>query len=404
MKHKPQVAVIGAGIAGITAAYWAARAGWNVTVIDQHRYPAMETSRANGGQLSACNAETWTQWSMVRKGLGWLLDPRAPLKISLRPDFAKLAWLTRFLYHTYQNTNNERTEETIRMALHSRQALEEIVLMERIKFDHEKRGILHVYKDHSSFDTAAARQHLFESNGCEWQKVDLDKLIEIEPTLQKQDWCGGIFTPSDSTGDIHKFCVALSRRLESRYDVRFVWNTVVNDLSADWDSVRVNQDNFDAVIVAAGTHSNRLAREMGDNLMIYPVKGYSITVDLDNSSADHAPWTSILDDDAKIVCSRLGPRRLRVAGTAELNGHNRDILQDRIDPLLEWTAQHFPRVNLRNVTPWAGLRPMTPDMMPVCRASKSSHRVWYHVGHGHLGFTLSAGTARTLIENMSKFL
>ena len=402
MTTKPKIAVIGGGIAGITAAYWAARAGMAVTVYDANRYPAMETSRANGGQLSACNAATWTEWSMVRKGLGWLFDPQAPLKISLRPELSKIAWLAKFLYHTSQHTNSERTAETIRMAMHSRQAIDDIVSVENIRFDHEKRGILHVYKQMQSWQQAQQMKQLFESNGCEWQTVESQGLADIEPALRQQDWCGGIFTPGDSSGDIHKFCVALSRRLESRYDVQFCFDTTVDSVQAEWEGVYLQDQMFDGVVIAAGTHSNRLARRLGDSPMIYPVKGYSITVDLDTASVARAPWVSLLDDDAKIVCSRLGSRRLRVAGTAELNGHNRDIVQDRIDPLLDWTAKNFPGINMRTVTPWAGLRPMTPDMMPVCRASSSSHRVWYHTGHGHLGWTLSAGTARTLVDQMSK--
>jgi D-amino-acid dehydrogenase len=395
-----RIAIIGAGIAGITAAYWAATRGHSVTVFDSNRDPAMGTSRANGGQLSACNAETWNQWSMIAKGFKWLLDPRAPLKIGLMPEPAKIAWLARFVYHTYQDTNQQRTSDTIRMALDSRKALDEIVQRERIEFDHQERGILHVYKNSNSWRDAQTRKNLFESNGCEWQTVEADGLSAIEPALSQSEWEGGILTPSDSTGDIHKFCVNLARRLTSRYDVKFVFDHSVNTLDTFGDSVLVDGDSFDHVIVACGTHSNRLARQMGDSLGIYPIKGYSITVDLSKSSQDHAPWTSLLDDDAKIVCSRLGAKRLRVAGTAELNGHNKDILQERIDPLLDWTASNFPGVSLRNYTPWAGLRPMTPDMMPVVRQSKGSSRVWYHTGHGHLGWTLSAGTARSLIDQM----
>ena len=152
------------------------------------------------------------------------------------------------------------------------------------------------------------------------------------------------------------------------------------------------------IVVCAGIGSRTLAKTIGDKLDIYPVKGYSITI----QNPEIAPWTSLLDDEAKIVASRLGADRLRVAGTAELNGYNYDIVQARIRPLIEWAERMFPGINTEYVTSWAGLRPMAPNMMPVVKQSKYNKQVYYNTGHGHLGWTLSAKTALIISNEISK--
>ena len=152
------------------------------------------------------------------------------------------------------------------------------------------------------------------------------------------------------------------------------------------------------VVICAGTDSRSLAKTIGDDLPIYPVKGYSITI----RNPEVAPWTSMLDDEAKIVTSRLGADRLRVAGTAELNGYNTDIIQSRIKPLIAWSEKMFPGINTEHVTPWAGLRPMTPNMMPIVKRSKRNKNVYYNTGHGHLGWTLSAYTASMISKQITE--
>ena len=208
------------------------------------------------------------------------------------------------------------------------------------------------------------------------------------------DIIGGFWTESDSTGDIHKFTVGLADWLKGQ-GVRFALGHDVTHVAADDQgvSVRVRDEmRFDGIVVAAGVGSRGFARQLGDRVNVYPVKGYSITVNLrDAASHAGAPHVSLLDDKAKIVTSRLGMDRFRVAGTAEFNGENRDIRNDRVRPLTKWVETHFPEVSTENVVPWAGLRPMMPDMVPM---GKGRHpRVFYNTGHGHLGWTLSAATA-----------
>jgi len=386
-----KVAVIGAGVAGITAAYYLARDGHDVSVYDQEPYPAMRTSYANGGQLSVSNSETWNTWSNIAKGIRWMFRPDAPLLI--RPDFDinKYVWLARFLYHTADGTQRSNTQETIRLGLQARQLYKDIISEENIQFDQSWCGILHFYKDPRYFDAAITAKGIYEVNGCEWDIVDPDRVLEIEPTLNSsQGIIGGAWTPSDCTGDIHKFCYDLSEVLATKYQVEFHFNTAVADL-------RELQIYFDAVVVSNGVGSVVLARTVGDQLPIYPVKGYSITIDLDPKSAEYAPTVSLLDDQAKIVTARLG-NRLRVAGTAELAGENYDIRRSRIEPLLAWVHDNFPEINTSQYRSWACLRPMTPNMMPIVRQSSGESKIFYNTGHGHLGWTTAAATGQHIAE------
>jgi D-amino-acid dehydrogenase len=230
----------------------------------------------------------------------------------------------------------------------------------------------------------------------------------IEPTLAGT-YHGGFYTESDSTGDIHKFTVGLAAAAE-RLGVRTLYGQQVQRLVSDGQRASVTATDehgtqthqFDALVVCAGVGSRELGAQLGDRLNVYPVKGYSITVNLlDEQSQRAAPNVSLLDDETKLVTSRLGVDRFRVAGTAEFNGFNRDIRADRIRPLIDWVNQCFPGVNTRQVVPWAGLRPMMPNMLPRVGAGRRAN-VFYNTGHGHLGWTLSAATAEMLGERIAQ--
>lgn len=393
-----KIAVIGSGIAGITAAYWLARKGIAVTVYESERHHAMGTSHANGAQLSVCNAGVWNTWPMVLKGLKWMFSKDAPFHVSPVPDPAKMSWLLGFLYHTANGSANRRTVELVRMALSSRVALAEMYSREGIVFEHVRRGILHIYRNHRDLDAAMTQRDLMESAGCEWDALDAERCIGMEPALSSAGIVGGIYTRGDSTGDMHVFCNELARVLADRYQVEFRMGHRVAYMVPDASGIVVDGVVYDHVVIAAGVEAQSWSRKFGEDLGIYPVKGYSVTIDLnDDESRRCAPWVSMLDDGAKIVCSRLGHDRLRVAGTAELVGNNRDIMMHRVEPLLAWTRANFPGVSTRIHRPWAGLRPMTPNMMPRIGASKTPG-VWYHAGHGHLGWSLAPGTARTLAD------
>jgi len=396
MQH---IAVIGAGITGVTTAYSLLNRGYSVTVFDKHRYAAMQTSFANGGQLSASNAEVWTQTSTILKGIKWMLKKDAPLLVNPMPDWHKYSWMAEFVSNIPKYEQN--TIETTRLAVAAREHLFEWAQKEHIDFDHESRGILHVYADKKGFDHATRVNELLKKGGLSREAVTSEEMRNIDAAMVG-DFYGGYYTESDSTGDIHKYTRGLANACE-RLGAKFEFDTAVETLNHTGNRIDViykegkaansTTSAFDGVVVCAGIESRRFATQLGDRVNIYPVKGYSITVELnDEASQQAAPWVSLLDDDAKIVTSRLGDDRLRIAGTAEFNGVNYDIRDDRIRPLTQWCRSLFPDVSTAQVIPWAGLRPMMPNMMPRVGAGKQKG-VFYNTGHGHLGWTLSAATA-----------
>lgn len=415
----PHIAIVGAGVTGITTAYALLDRGYDVTVIDRQRYAAMETSFANGGQLSASNAEVWNGWSTVLKGMKWMLRTGAPLLVNPKPSWHKLSWMAEFVAAIPHYERN--TIETTRLAIAARAALFAMAQRERIDFDAVDRGILHIYRDKAAFEHASGVNDLLARGGLERRAVTPAEMHAIEPAVQGA-YYGGFYTPSDTTGDIHKFTVGLAKACMRRgaaflgeaevagiettpHGVRIAWRPLVTGGTAPGATTHVGARadeviEADGVVICAGVGSRALAASLGDRVNIYPVKGYSITVHLDDErSRAAAPTVSLLDDATKIVSSRLGPNRFRVAGTAEFNGFNKDIRADRVAPLVNWTRSLFPAVDTERVVPWAGLRPMLPDMLPRVGAGRRPG-VFYNTGHGHLGWTLAAATAGMIAETV----
>lgn len=282
---------------------------------------------------------------------------------------------------------------------------------ENIEFNREETGILHFYETEQEFAVAKKVTALLKKGGLERKEVGPEDIRQIEPALRGKIY-GGFFTESDFTGDINKFTKALAAA-SARRGVTFRYETPVEKLVPHKRTVSVChqhkdienasgsgqfKEEFDQVVICAGIQSRRLAAMVNDRVNIYPVKGYSITVNLE-APADQAaaPRTSLLDDNAKIVTSRLGDNRFRVAGTAEINGANKDIVWNRIAPMITWCHTRFPDMSTENVISWAGLRPMMPNMLP--RVGKGRHpSIFLNTGHGHLGWTLSGATAEIVSQ------
>ena len=397
--------VIGGGITGVTSAYALARQGHRVTLIEKHRYAGMETSHANGGQLSASNAETWTHPSTLLKGLKWMLKADAPLLVNPKLSWHKFSWFAEFAANIPKYREN--TIATARLAIAAREHLFGWAQAEGIDFDLKQQGILHIYRDKAGFQHAGEVSKLLAEGGLPRRAVTPEEMRTIEPTLAGT-YFGGYYTESDSTGDIHKFTHGLSLASE-RLGVKLLTGHAVARVQSNGTSAQVTLSSGevvsgDAVVVCAGVHSRALGAQLGDRLNVYPVKGYSITVMLsDEASQAAAPQVSLLDDETKLVTSRLGADRFRVAGTAEFNGINLDIRADRIRPLVDWVNRCFPGVSTRRVEPWAGLRPMMPDMLPRVGPGRTAN-VFYNTGHGHLGWTLSAITAHQLTEHVAQWV
>jgi D-amino-acid dehydrogenase len=394
-----KIGIVGAGIAGTLSAYFLAKQGHEVIIFDREQAPAMACSRANGGQISVCNAETWNTWKNVRKGFKWMFQADAPLLIRPTPTPSKIKWLVGFLRHTINGSHHANTSETIRLGNIAKDLYQEIIDTENIRFDRLKTGLLHVYTKNESYDDAIKMRSTFETQGVEYRPVDREEIEDIDNSLVHfKSLVGGIMTGNDWTGDPHLFCKKLMQVLESKYHVISIYDVEVTQIDTGrvlFKRFGIEEiiSDFDAVVISAGHEIQRFSKELGDRLNVYPVKGYSITITDVNGTA---PCVSLLDDDKKIVSSRLGDR-FRVAGTAELDGVNYDIRRSRIDPLLKWVHENFPDVDTSNYSSWACLRPMNSSMMPIVKES-STPGVWYHGAHGHLGWTLSPATALALAE------
>ena len=380
-----KIKIIGSGITGVTTAYYLSKNNNQVTILDERRYPAMATSYANGCQISASNSETWNSWDNVKKASKWIFKKDAPLLISLKPSISKYSWFLKFLNSI--PSRNINTFETCKMAINSSNLYKKIAQDENIKFDVVEKGILHIYKNKNELELARKVNSIYRNAGLERWEVSKNEIQNIEPTIHGKNIIGGFYNTFDYTGDIHKFCIELSAVLKNKYNVVFKKQSVSN--------IKKELLDTDLIIICAGIGSKKLAHGLSENLPIYPVKGYSITI---NNPGKTAPWTSLLDDEEKIVTARLGNNRLRIAGTAEFSGYNTDIKWDRIRPLVKWAEYNFPSINTEDIKPWAGLRPMTPNMMPIVRKSKCLNNVFYNTGHGHLGWTLSAATAKAISD------
>lgn len=398
------IAIIGAGVTGVTTAYALLGRGYDVTVLDRQRYPAMETSFANGGQLSASNAEVWNRWATVWHGLLDMTNASSPLLVNPAPSWHKYSWFAEFIAAIPRYRANTIT--TTAMAIRARQLLFDIAEKEKIDFGLERRGILHLYNDRAAFEHGLEVSRLLKEGGLTRRTVTSAEMRAIEPALT-HDYYAGIFTPDDATGDIHRFTRGLAEACV-RHGARFLQEAEVKQVRHPDKRIEITlrlgphgdttdeQITADGIVICAGVGSRDLAAQLDDRVNIYPVKGYSITVHLDDEASQQAaPWVSLMDDPVKIVSSRLAADRLRVAGTAEFNGYNYDIRADRIEPLVGWVRREMPRINTSDAVPWAGLRPMLPDLMPKVGAGKRPG-VFYNTGHGHLGWTLAAATAETI--------
>lgn len=397
-----KIAIVGAGVTGVTTAYALLNRGFEVTVFDHNRYSAMDTSFANGGQLSASNAEVWNHWKTVIKGTKWMFSADAPLLINPKPSWHKYSWMAEFVANIPFYKRNTIT--TTQMAIAARKFLLDHAAAEGINFDVEQRGILHIYKKQADFDHARRVSLLMKEGGLDRVEVTAEEIKAIEPALQG-NYLAGIFTESDFTGDIHKYSTELAA-VCARRGAKFVYGADVTRLEQNgqgpvvhWQNrTAAHDERFDGLVVCGGVGSRELAGQLGDRVNIYPVKGYSVTVNLTNQASQAAaPTVSILDDSAKIVTSRLGLERFRIAGTAEFNGYNKDIRADRIKPLVDWCQDLCPDVSTEHAVPWAGLRPMMPNMLPKVGPGKRPG-IFYNTGHGHLGWTLSSLTAETIAD------
>lgn len=402
------VIVLGAGIVGICSAYWNLRAGKSVCVIDRQPQSGLETSFANGGQVSVSHAEPWANPSAPFKVLKWLLDSDAPLLFRPRMDIHQWLWIAKFLVDCLPHRANKHTAAIVQMAMESRGLIQQIRANEGIRYDERSKGILHFYRDKREFEAAIPVAELMRKYGCERTVIDADKVVEIEPAFAERrgDIAGATFTADDESGDAFKFTQGLARVCE-KMGTTFLYSHQVTGLEADRRSRQVpavevcGPDGYTTlrardVIVSLGCWSAPFLRPYGVRLNIYPAKGYSMTIPTNGTNM--APVTSLTDDEYKLVYSNYGDR-LRVAGTAELSGYSRNLNHRRCEAIRNNVRKLFPNAGkFEQATFWSGLRPTTPSNMPYVGRTRYNN-LWLNTGHGTLGWTLGAGSG-SRIANM----
>ncbi|KAA5606484.1 D-amino acid dehydrogenase [Roseospira marina] len=400
------VLVLGAGVIGATTACLLARDGHRVTVVDRQPGPGLETSFANGGQIAASHSEPWAGPQIPGLLLRWLARDDAPLQFRwLRADPALWSWGLRFLLNCSAGARARNVDRAVRLALYSRDRLR--VIRETMAPDYDARteGIIHIHRDPKGFERARAIADLMTAAGLERRPISIEEAVALEPALAHAapSLSGAFFSPGDENGDAHKFTVAMAEAA-ARHGATFHYGVEVHGL---YRALRVRRTvggattslgpmPADAVVLALGSFSPQVARSIDMNLPIYPAKGYSIT--LDTQGATGVPSVSVTDDEVRMVYSRLGDR-LRCAGTAAFEGWNTTLNPARVALTLRNARALFPEGgNYDAPDPWCGLRPATPDSVPLLGPSPRLDNLFLNTGHGTMGWAMAAGSAQVTAD------
>jgi D-amino-acid dehydrogenase len=404
-----KVFVLGAGVVGTAAAWYLAEAGHEVVVIDRESGAGLETSFANGGQVSVSHAEPWANPSAPLKVIKWLFKEDAPLLFRLRADARQWAWGVRFMVECLPSHTRHNIIQIVRLGLYSRASLRALRSATGIEYDDLQRGILHFYTNRQAYAGAHAPAELMREYGCDRVIKTAEECIAIEPALAsaREILAGGTYTAEDESGDAYLFTVRLAELAAAR-GVTFLYGHTIEGLDHAAGAVtrvrvtdaegRMRHLQGDAYVVSMGSYSPLLLRPLGIRIPVYPVKGYSVTMPIVDPA--RAPCVSLTDDEYKLVLSRLG-ERMRVAGTAELTGYNTELNQNRCHAILRRFMQVFPgSVDDSRPLFWTGLRPATPGNVPLIGRTRFSN-LYLNTGHGTLGWTHSCGSGRAIADIVS---
>jgi len=400
-----KILVLGAGVVGTCSAWYLQAAGHEVTVVDRQPAAGMETSFANGGQISVSHAEPWANPHVLPRLLKWLGRRDAPLLWHWRADPQQWTWGLRFLRECMPGRVQANVAAILALALDSRCRLQALREELALDYDQLQRGILHIYTDRDELVAAMSAARLMARHGLEREMLDAAACVAIEPALAgaADILVGGDYTASDESGDAHRFTQALAERARMA-GVTFHYGMQVERIATGGGRVAaivVNGQSgpsvltADAYVLALGSYSSQLLRPLGVKLPVYPAKGYSATLSL--ADEGNAPSVSITDDERKLVFSRLG-NRLRVAGTAEFNGYDTTLDPVRCQALIDRTRQLFPDLQTEGEAVfWCGLRPATPSNVPYIGRSRLPN-LWLNTGHGTLGWTMACGSGAALAD------
>ena len=404
-----KVIVLGSGLLGVSSAYYLSQLGHEVTVLDRQATAAAETSFANGGQISVSHAEPWANPGAPLKVLQWLGKEDAPLLFRLRADMRQWLWGLQFLRECTPARTRYNIEQIVRLGTYSRDTLQQLRRETSISYEQRTQGILHFYTDAKELDAALKPAEQMRELGCEREVISAAQAVSIEPALQhmQSQLAGATYTAQDESGDANMFARELVKLCEAA-GVDFLMNHTVTALRAaggQLDHVEAtDQDgrfkslHADAYVLAMGAISPLLVAPLGIRLPIYPAKGYSVTMPVLDASKAHQ--VSLTDDEYKLVFSRLGDQ-LRIAGTAEFNGYDRDLNRVRCEAIVQRVEQLFPGAgDASQASFWSGLRPATPSNVPIIGKSKLKN-LFLNTGHGTLGWTHACGSGKSIARIVS---
>lgn len=404
-----KVIVLGAGVVGTASAWYLQKAGHEVTVLERQAGPALETSFANGCQISVSHAEPWANPATLFKVLRWLGREDAPLLFRLRADPQQWRWCLRFVRECRPARVAANLRQIVALADYSRRTLQALRAETGIEYDSLARGILHFYTDPKEFDKAGHTAAAMRALGCPRVPVSADEVVRIEPALAgvRARLVGGDFTASDESGDVHQFTSKLAGK-GAAAGIGYRYGATVTRLLAEGGKVSgveiIDSEGrhrvlyADAFVIALGSFSAALLAPLGIRLAIYPGKGYSATYPI--RDPDAAPTVSLTDDGHKLVLSRLGSR-LRVAGTCELNGYSRELNPVRCAAITRRVRELFPDAcDYSDPAYWTGLRPLTPSNVPYVGRTRYAN-LYLNTGHGTLGWTMGCGSGRAIADMIS---
>jgi D-amino-acid dehydrogenase len=408
-----RVIVLGAGLLGVTSAYFLQQLGHDVTVVDRQATPAAETSFANGGQISVSHAEPWANPGAPLKLLKWLGKDDAPLLFRLRPDMRQWLWGLQFLRECTPARTRHNIEQIVRLGTYSRAVLQQLRASLGLDYEQRAQGILHFYTQQKEFDAALAPAEQMRELGCERHVISADEAVRIEPALAhvRPALAGATYTAQDESGDANLFARELAKACEAG-GVKFLLSHTITALRAAGGEIdhvevtdaegRYRRIQGDAYVLAMGAHSPLAAAPLGIQLPIYPAKGYSVTIPV--IDPDKAYQVSLTDDEFKLVFSRFTSGqgdRMRIAGTAEFNGYNRDLDPVRCEAIVRRVNQLFPGAgDLSRASFWSGLRPATPSNVPMIGRTRLPN-LYLNTGHGTLGWTHSCGSGKAIAHIVS---
>ena len=408
-----RVLVLGSGLLGVSSAYYLSQLGHEVTVIDRQASPAAETSFANGGQISVSHAEPWANPSAPLKVLQWLGKEDAPLLFRIRADMRQWLWGLQFLRECTPARTSHNIKQIVRLGTYSRDMLQALRRDTGLSYAQRTQGILHFYTTQKEFDGALKPAELMRQLGCERQVISADEAVRLEPALQhiRPQLAGATYTAEDESGDANMFARELVKLCQNA-GVKFLMShtvTALREAGGEIDHVeatdsegRFQRVRADAYVMAMGSMSPIYAAPLGIQLPIYPAKGYSVTMPV--VDAAKAYQVSLTDDEYKLVFSRYTTEagdRMRIAGTAELNGYDRYLNRVRCEAIVKRVAQLFPGAgDAEQAQFWTGLRPATPSNVPLIGKTKLSN-FYLNTGHGTLGWTHACGSGKSIARIIS---